>query len=203
VHLHSLGARTSLVLGGRSRDSHRSVSAVDTLHLGQGALLLLFAAKPHESITARHSSDWIRHDFGRLARLELVLKQSQEDKLVDVRTEVADEYGILRTPVITAAIGESTSRCPVELEGSANVGDCRSVELKSFGSFIWRLEVNETIASIAPKKLAFSSRVLMAGSPSELVANHLDINLMTHSEPQSSDEVLVNPGLKLAHPDHG
>lgn len=36
--------------------------------------------------------------------------------------------------------------------------------------------------------------------PRELVADHLDVDLLTHLEPQVADEVLVNPGLKLTHP---
>jgi hypothetical protein len=36
--------------------------------------------------------------------------------------------------------------------------------------------------------------------PSELVADHLDIDLLAHAVPQAADEVLVNPWLELAHP---
>lgn len=36
--------------------------------------------------------------------------------------------------------------------------------------------------------------------PRELVADHLDVDLLTHLEPQVADEVLINPRLKLAHP---
>lgn len=36
--------------------------------------------------------------------------------------------------------------------------------------------------------------------PRELVTNHLDVDLLTHLEPEVTDEVLVNPRLKLTHP---
>jgi hypothetical protein len=37
-------------------------------------------------------------------------------------------------------------------------------------------------------------------SPSEFVSNHFNIDLLTHTKPQSSDEVFIDPRLKLAHP---
>lgn len=37
-------------------------------------------------------------------------------------------------------------------------------------------------------------------SPRELVTDHLDVDLFTHLEPQVADEVLIDPGFKLAHP---
>ena len=40
----------------------------------------------------------------------------------------------------------------------------------------------------------------MTGLPGELVTNHLHIDLLTHVVPNGPHEVLVNPGLKLAHP---
>lgn len=51
-------------------------------------------------------------------------------------------------------------------------------------------------------------RNLLTGSsddflPRELVANHLDVDLLTHLEPEVADEVLVNPGLELTHPVNG
>ena len=36
--------------------------------------------------------------------------------------------------------------------------------------------------------------------PRELVTDHLDVDLLTHLEPQVADEVLINPGLELTHP---
>jgi hypothetical protein len=38
------------------------------------------------------------------------------------------------------------------------------------------------------------------GLPRELVTNHLYVHLLTHLEPEISDEVFINPRLKLAHP---
>lgn len=36
--------------------------------------------------------------------------------------------------------------------------------------------------------------------PGELVANHLDVDLLAHAEPEAADEALVNPRLELTHP---
>jgi len=36
--------------------------------------------------------------------------------------------------------------------------------------------------------------------PRKLVADHLDVDLIAHAEPDSAHEVLVNPRLKLTHP---
>ena len=66
------------------------------------------------------------------------------------------------------------------------------------------LEIDEAITSIttieflsAPSnhdtKVTFSS-------PSELVANHLDVDLLAHAIPQASNEVFVDPRLEFAHP---
>lgn len=57
----------SFVLGSSRRDPHRAIPAIDTLHLGQGALLVTFIREADEAVTTRHSTDWIGHDLCRLA----------------------------------------------------------------------------------------------------------------------------------------
>lgn len=37
-------------------------------------------------------------------------------------------------------------------------------------------------------------------SPRKLVADHLNVDLLTHLEPEVANEVLIDPGLKLTHP---
>jgi len=37
--------------------------------------------------------------------------------------------------------------------------------------------------------------------PSELVTDHFNIDLLTHLEPEITDEILVHPRFKLTHPD--
>lgn len=46
-------------------------------------------------------------------------------------------------------------------------------------------------------------KVLIAVLPRELVTDHLDVDLLTHLEPKVADEVLVDPGLELTHPEGG
>lgn len=36
--------------------------------------------------------------------------------------------------------------------------------------------------------------------PRELVPDHLDVDLLTHLEPQVTDEILINPRLEFTHP---
>lgn len=36
--------------------------------------------------------------------------------------------------------------------------------------------------------------------PSELVADHLHVDLLAHTVPQAADEVLINPRFKFTHP---
>jgi len=100
---HGGTARTAaLVLGGRGADAHGPVAAVHALHLGESLLLVLLAGESDKSIAARHSGDGVRHDLGRLARRELVLKQLDEDELVDLGAKVADEDGVFGTAVVAA-----------------------------------------------------------------------------------------------------
>lgn len=39
--------------------------------------------------------------------------------------------------------------------------------------------------------------------PRELVTDHLDVHLLAHLEPEVADEVLIDPGLELTHPEGG
>jgi hypothetical protein len=55
------------VLGSSSRDSHRSVTAVNTLHLNQGTLLVILIGEAHETIASALTGHGVRHDLGRLA----------------------------------------------------------------------------------------------------------------------------------------
>lgn len=56
-----------LVLRSSRRDAHGAVPAINTLHLGQSALLITFLREANEAVTARHSTDWIGHYFRGLA----------------------------------------------------------------------------------------------------------------------------------------
>ena len=42
---------------------HRTITAIDTLHLGQGALLVALVGKPNEAIAAGHATNWIGQDL--------------------------------------------------------------------------------------------------------------------------------------------
>lgn len=53
----------SLILRGSRRDPHGAIPAINTLHLGQGALLVIFIRKANEAVTTRHSANGIGHDL--------------------------------------------------------------------------------------------------------------------------------------------
>lgn len=178
-------AATRLVLGSSRTDAHGTVTAVDALHLVQSGLLFLLVGEADEAVATRHAADGVGHDLGGLARIELVLEERQEDVLVDLGAEIADEDAILGSTVIAAAIGKATARGPVEFELAVGVRDHLAVKLERARCGIRAFEVDEAVAGIA------------AG---ELVADHLDIDLVAHAEPDAADEVLVDPRLKLAHP---
>lgn len=94
-------ART-LVLRSGGGDAHGTVTAVDTLHFGQGALLIGLIREADEAVAARHSTDRVGHDLGGLAGREPALEEGDEDVFVDFRTQVTDEDGELRATVVTA-----------------------------------------------------------------------------------------------------
>jgi hypothetical protein len=160
VHAHGIRATrhaahargtssTALVLGGGSADAHGPVAAVDALHLTEGKLLVALIGETDEAVASGETADWVGHDLGGLAGVVLGLEQRHEDVLVDLRAEVANEDGELRTTVVTAAVGKTTARGPVELELAVAVRDNLPIELKSLGSRIWALEINEAVASVA------------------------------------------------------
>lgn len=174
---------SGFVLWSSSRDAHWAVTAVNTLHLSESALLIALIREANESVTARHARDWVGHDLSRLARWEAALEERHENVLVDLRSEISDEDREFWSAVI-ATISETTTGSPVELEWARGVWDHLTVQSESLGSGLRGREINETISSVA----------------GELVTNHLDVDLLAHAEPDGADEVLVDPWLKLTHP---
>lgn len=84
------------VLGGCRRNAHRSITAVDTLHLHQGTLLILLVGEADKSVTAGLASLLVGHDLGALARGEPGLEQGNQDELVNFVAKVANKDGELR-----------------------------------------------------------------------------------------------------------
>lgn len=67
-HAHSTRHDTrALVLGGGGGNAHGTVAAVDTLHLAQGTLLVVFVGEANETVATGHAADGVGHDLGRLA----------------------------------------------------------------------------------------------------------------------------------------
>jgi len=183
---HGTGSHASvLVLGSGSRNAHGAVAAVDTLHLSQGALLVSLVRKSDETVAARKATDGVGHDLGRLARGETTLENADENVFVDLRAEVADEDGELGSAVVTAAIGKTAARCPVELERAVGVGNQGAVQGKSLLGCVRALKVDEAVSSIT----------------GEFVSDHLHVDLVSHAEPDASNKVLVDPWLELTHPE--
>lgn len=104
-HAHTTGHHTgTLVLGRGGRDTHGAVTAVDTLHLAQSALLVVLVGEANETVSAGHAADGVGHDLGGLARWEAALEERDKDVFIDLGTKVTNEDGVLRTTVITAAL---------------------------------------------------------------------------------------------------
>lgn len=92
----------TLVLGGSGGDAHGAVAAVDTLHLGESALLVVLIGEADKTVAAGHAADGVGHDLGGLARGEAALEERDENVLVHLRTEITNEDGVLGATVITA-----------------------------------------------------------------------------------------------------
>ena len=169
-HAHGTGHDAwALVLGGGSGDTHGAVAAVDTLHLTQSTLLVILIGEADKAITTGHSTDGVGHYLGRLARWESALEKGNEDIFVHLRTQVANENGVLGTTVIAARlfsvsflfpgrrdkrylppVSEATTSGPVQLEDTVCVGHGSAVQRQGFSSRGGRRKVNETIAGVAP-----------------------------------------------------
>lgn len=112
AHLHHahLVHTTWLVLWCRSRDAHRSVAAVDALHLCKSALLVHLISKSDKSVATRDAAHRISHNLGRLARCVAALEERDEHILVDFWAQVTDEDGVLWSALIASTARLTTIR---------------------------------------------------------------------------------------------
>jgi hypothetical protein len=112
THTHVGANAGALVLGGSGGDTHGAVATVDTLHLGEGTLLVILIRETDEAVTAGHAADGVGHDLGGLARGEAALEERDEDVFVNLWAEVTNEDGVLGTTVVTAAgeVSKNASR---------------------------------------------------------------------------------------------
>lgn len=74
-HIHTSDCTTTLILGRGGRNAHRSIPAVDTLHLLQSLLLVILIGEADEAVSSRHATDWVGHNLGGFASLEFALEQ--------------------------------------------------------------------------------------------------------------------------------
>ena len=139
----------ALVLGSGGANAHRPITAVDALHLTESQLLVALVGEADETVASGKAADGVGHDLGGLARVVLGLEEGHEDVFVDLRAKVADEDGELGSAVVTAAVGKTSARCPVQLELTVAVGDALTVELKSLGCSVGAFKINEAVASVA------------------------------------------------------
>lgn len=109
----------------------------------------------------------------------------------------------LRTKDIPAISKAAASR-PVKLEGASGVGHGSAIQRQSLCRSGGGGEVDEAVSRIAPTshiRLVIKFDVVQSQYlPRELVPNHLDIDLLTHLEPEVANEVLIDPGFELTHP---
>jgi len=173
------------VLGGGRGDAHGAVATVDSLHLNESSLLILLIGETDEAVATRLSRHGIRHDLSRLARGEPRLEEGHKNVFVDLWAEVADEDRVLRTTVV-ASVVDAAPRSPVELKGTVGVGNGGAVQGEGLAGSLRRGELDEAVSGIARR----------------LVADDLDVDRLSGGgEEDALDEVLIHPGLELAHPE--
>lgn len=86
-HAHTTRNNTgALVLRGSCGDAHRTVTTVNSLHLAERTLLVVFVRETDKSVAARHAADGISHDLSRLAGREAALEERDENIFVDLGT---------------------------------------------------------------------------------------------------------------------
>jgi len=175
------------VLGSSGRDSHRSVTAVNTLHLNQGALLVVLVGEPNEPVASALARHGIRHDLGRLARGEASLEKRDKHVFINLGAEVTNEDAILGATVV-ASVHKATARRPVKLELARTIRDRTAIKTECLVGGIRVRELHETVAGI--------TRVL--------VANHLDVDSLSgRGQKNALNEILIHPRLQLTHPESG
>lgn len=185
---HNTGA---LVLGGGGRNAHGTVTAVNTLHLAQGTLLVVLIRETNETVATGHAADGVGHDLGRLAGGETALEERNKNVFVDLRAEITNEDRVFGTTVVTAStqvnssapewrdldrldkrkstlsnlpsVSQTTASGPVELENPVGVGHGGTVQGQSLGSRSRGGEVNEAVASVAP-----TTNIRIVFNPSEI-----------------------------------
>lgn len=89
------------VLGSGSRDPHRTIAAVDSLHLNERALLVVLVGEAHKSVAAALAGHGIGHDLSRLARGEASLEERNQDIFVDLGAEIANEDAVLGAAIVS------------------------------------------------------------------------------------------------------
>lgn len=89
------------VLGSGSRDPHRTIAAVNSLHLDEGTLLVVLVREANKSVAAALAGHGIGHDLGRLARGEASLEERDQDVFVDLGAKVANEDAVLGTAIVS------------------------------------------------------------------------------------------------------
>jgi len=101
-HWHtSRSTTTRFVLWSGGRDSHRTVAAVNALHLREGSLLIRLVSKTNETVASRHAGDWVRHDLSGLARGEPRLKQRDQYVFIHLGAKIADKDRVFWTAIVT------------------------------------------------------------------------------------------------------
>jgi hypothetical protein len=139
----------ALVLGSGGANAHRSITAVDALHLTKSQLLVALVGEADETVASGKAADGVGHDLSGLARVVLGLEEGHEDVFVDLGAEVADEDREFGTTVVATAVGKAAARCPVQLELTVAVRDALAIQLEGLGGGVGAFKINEAVASVA------------------------------------------------------
>ena len=200
-HHHSVvghdGLGIAIVLGDGGADSHRSVSAVDSLHFGQSAVSFRFIAESHKAVTTGLAGHGIGHDLGGLARLVSNLEERDEHVLGDFWAEITDKDAVFGASIV-ATILQASAAGPIQFECTIGIGDRGSVVGQGLCSGLRTHEIDEAVSSVVSTTLVIIYDT--SSIPSEFITDHLHVDLFAHIVPDSSDVTFVNPRFQFSHP---
>ena len=88
------------VLGGGRGNSHGTVTAIDSLHLNEGTLLVVLIGEANKAISPALAGHGVRHDLSTFTARESSLEKRDEDIFVDLGAKITDENTILGAAVV-------------------------------------------------------------------------------------------------------
>ncbi len=89
----------------------------------------------------------------------------------------------------------------LSLKGRDVLGIIEPLSDKAFAAAAGELKSMKQYPALLFIQLDAISKGGISRLPRKFVSNHLDIDLLTHAEPDRANEVLINPRFELTHPE--